>query len=238
MRLAMNALQGVQSAVVSIEKLSASFCSDPADRTFHRITSLWNRTSSTHSLGMILKSIGRSGCLVFLLGKFVEYFANLHPDIGPTRFRHEIEGELRGRDKCHIDLENDGHLQGSLVNQAFAVALGKILEGYTCSLDTLCASINLRRSTEDARFPADASSGVGCLTNVVLSDISLLEVHSHTEELRTRIEALGNICKLHVVALCFSELPLEDLLTKTTAEFCKFPRGGDLLSYLHEQLQV
>ncbi|XP_056165819.1 uncharacterized protein LOC115679045 isoform X2 [Syzygium oleosum] len=237
-RLAMNALQGVQSAVVSIEKLSASFCSDPADRSFHRITSLWNRTSSTHSLGMILKSIGRSGCLVFLLGKFVEYFANLHPDIGPMRVRHEIEGELGGRDKCHIDIENDGHLQGSLVNQAFAVALGKILEGYTCSLDTLCASINFRRSTEDARFPADASSGVGCLTNVVLSDISLLEVHSHTEELRTRIEALGNICKLHVVALCFSELPLEDLLTKTTAEFCKFPRGGDLLSYLHEQLQV
>ncbi|KAF8039693.1 hypothetical protein BT93_B2031 [Corymbia citriodora subsp. variegata] len=237
-RLAMNALQGVQSAVISIEKLSASFCSDPADRSFHRITSLWNRTSSTHSLGMILKSISHSGCLVFLLRKFVEYFANLHPDIGPTRIKHEIEGESEGQDSCRINIEKGEHLQGSLVNQAFAVALGKILEGYTCSLDTLCASIHLRRSTEDAQFPADASSGVGCLTNVVLSDISLLEVHSHTEELRVRIEALGNICKLHNVALCFSELPPEDLLTKTTAEFHKFPRGGDLLSYLHEQLQV
>lgn len=237
-RLAMNALQGVQSAVVSIEKLSASFCSDPADRSFHRITSLWSRTSSTHSLGMILKSIGHSGCLVFLLREFVEYFANLQPDIEPTRIRGEIEGELEGQDKCHIDVEKVEHLQGSLVNQAFAVALGKILEGYTCSLDTLCASIHLRRSTEDAQFPADVSSGVGCLTNVVLSDISLLEVHCHTKELRTRIEALGNICKLHNVALYFSELPLEDLLTKTTAEFRKFPRGGELLSYLHEQLQV
>ncbi|XP_048136098.1 uncharacterized protein LOC115734393 isoform X3 [Rhodamnia argentea] len=237
-RLAMNALQGVQSAVTSIEKLSASFCSDPADRSFHRITSLWNRTSSTHSLGMILKSIGHSGCLVLLLRKFVEYFANLHPDIGPTRIRHGMEGQSEGRDKCHINIENDEHLQGSLVNQAFAVALGKVLEGYTCSLGTLGASIHLRRSTEDDQFPADASSGVGCLTNVMLLDISLLEVHSHTKELRTRIEALGNICKLDNVALCFSELPLEDLLTKTTAEFRNFPRGGDLLSYLYEQLQV
>ncbi|KAL2945572.1 Cytochrome bd-II ubiquinol oxidase subunit 1 [Bienertia sinuspersici] len=64
-RLVLNALQGVQSAVLSIEKLSALFCADPADRSSHRIPTLWNRSLSTCALGKMLKSIGCSGSLLY-----------------------------------------------------------------------------------------------------------------------------------------------------------------------------
>ncbi|KAF5745026.1 hypothetical protein HS088_TW07G00607 [Tripterygium wilfordii] len=51
-RLDLNALQGVQAALISSQKLSAAFCSEPADQTFHQIPSLWNRSSSTYALGV------------------------------------------------------------------------------------------------------------------------------------------------------------------------------------------
>ncbi|CAN6990329.1 unnamed protein product [Brassica rapa subsp. trilocularis] len=35
----------------------------------------------------------------------------------------------------------------TLVNQAFAIAMKKVLEGYISGLDTLCASAELRRSS-------------------------------------------------------------------------------------------
>uniref|UniRef100_A0A2N9EPG6 Gamma-tubulin complex component n=1 Tax=Fagus sylvatica TaxID=28930 RepID=A0A2N9EPG6_FAGSY len=114
-RLAMNALQGVEAALVSIEKLSAAFSSEPADRTFHRIPTLWTRASSTHALGKILSSIASSGSLVFLLLRFVDYFTNS---------------------------ETQNH-NDSLVNQAFGVAVGKVLEGYMCALNTLYASVDI-----------------------------------------------------------------------------------------------
>ena len=66
-RLSLNAMQGVESALVSIQKISSAFCYDPADRSHHRISSLWNRSSSTHALGKILNSIGYFSSLVFLL---------------------------------------------------------------------------------------------------------------------------------------------------------------------------
>ncbi|KAK7308197.1 hypothetical protein VNO77_41797 [Canavalia gladiata] len=81
-RLVMNAMQGAKSSLISIQKLSAIFCSDPADRTFLQIPNLWNRASSTHSLGNILKSIGCTGSLVFLLRAFVDYFTNMNVDDG------------------------------------------------------------------------------------------------------------------------------------------------------------
>ena len=66
-RLSLNAMQGVESALVSIQKISSAFCYDPADRSYYRISSLWNWSSSTHALGKILKSIGCFSSLVFLL---------------------------------------------------------------------------------------------------------------------------------------------------------------------------
>ncbi|KAH9699203.1 Spc97 / Spc98 family of spindle pole body (SBP) component [Citrus sinensis] len=215
-RLALNALQGLESALISIEKLAVAFCCDPADRTFHRIPNLWNRSSSTHSLGKILKSIGCSGILVFLMRKFVDHFRNL--DACLTR----------------QSLEDKEQPPYSLVNQAFAVAVNKVLEGYVCALDTLYASVGLRRSSKGF----DAVSEEGCLTSGVQSKITLLEVYLHTRELRTQIEVLGNICNLHDIAICFSESSTENATAKAISEFKSFWRGGDLLTYLYTQLQV
>ncbi|CAN6885224.1 unnamed protein product, partial [Brassica oleracea var. botrytis] len=51
---ALNALQGVESSLISIHKLSYVLCSEPADRTTHQSLSLWHRLSSTDALGQIL----------------------------------------------------------------------------------------------------------------------------------------------------------------------------------------
>lgn len=216
MRLAMNALQGVESALISVQKLSAAFCSDPADRTFHQIPSLWNRSSSTHALGNILHPIGCSGLLVFLLGKFVDYFTNLNEE-SQNRLGNEAQAK-----QC---------APYTLVNHAFAVAVAKVVEGYMCALDTLYASVGLRRSS-------CSSSSVGCLNSVVHSELTLLELYLHTKELRTQIESLANICNLYKFSDCFSASSFDELLTKAKSEFCNFYRGGDLLTYLYTQLQV
>ncbi|KAM7528373.1 hypothetical protein LguiB_031783 [Lonicera macranthoides] len=231
-RLVMNALQGVESALISIEKLSAVFCSEPADRTFHRIPSLWSRSLSTHALGKILKSIGRSGCVVFLLLKFVDYFTNL-----------SLEGNSRGNEDVNLEAKENRnvrqrggaeHPPHSLVNQAFAVAVGKVLEGYTSSLDTLYTSVGLRRSSKSG--DGSSCSGAGCLMSIDHSQVTLLEVYLHSKGLRTQIEALGNICHVYDVALCISISSLEGLSIKE--KFSDFPRGGDLLTYLYTQLKV
>lgn len=237
-RLAMNALQGVQSALISIEKLSIAFCSDPADRTFHQIPSLWNRSSSTHAQGKILKSIGCSGFLVLLLRKFVEYFTNSNLDNFMGMRQHENIEQADIQYPHDIKVQQQEHPPYSLVNHAFSVAVGKIIEGYMCALDTLYASILLRNSSESAEMPFKAPSAVGCLTTVVYSKITLLELYLHTKELRTQIEALGNICNLYPIAFCFSESSFEDLIAKAMREFCSFFRGGNLLTYLYAQLQV
>ncbi|CAN7108492.1 unnamed protein product [Brassica rapa subsp. narinosa] len=49
-------------------------------------------------------------------------------------FKLEVEGQ-RGA-SCY-----------TLVNQAFAIAVRKVLEGYISGLDTLCVSAELRRSS-------------------------------------------------------------------------------------------
>ncbi|KAE8037663.1 hypothetical protein FH972_010235 [Carpinus fangiana] len=232
-RLAMFALQGVQSALISSKKLSAAFCSEPADRTIHRIPSLWSRSSSTHALGKILNSIGCSGSIVFLLHNFVDYFTKSKLD----------ESSMGKRGENSEPAESQNHHDNNcppygLVNHAFAVAVGKVLQGYLCALDTLYASVGFRRSSRSVGMPLHESPAVGCLTSVVHSEITLLELYLHTKELRIQIEALGNICNLHNVARCFSALSFEDLIAKATFEFCNFCRGGDLLTYLYKLLQV
>ncbi|XP_043722483.1 uncharacterized protein LOC122669702 isoform X2 [Telopea speciosissima] len=241
-RLVINALQGVQSALDGIEKLSAAFCADPADRTSHRIPSLWHRSLSTKALGNILKSIGRSGFHVLLIRRFVDYFLcrNSNLDVkgreGKDMGRKVVgsepsESQIHCRDKAGIELRY------SLVNQAFAVAVGKVLEGYICALDTLYASVDLRRSSKNVDSSQPDFSGVGCLTTVVHSRITLLEVYLHTKELRTHVEALGNICLLKNVDTDLSLSSLEDSITEASTEFCNFPMAGNLLTYLYTQLR-
>ncbi|WCJ41567.1 Spc97 / Spc98 family of spindle pole body (SBP) component [Euphorbia peplus] len=220
-RLAFNSLQGLESALVSIQKLSAAFCTDPADRSFHGIPSLWNRSSSTQALGRILNSIGCFGSLIFLLRKFVAKFTNIRMYVDPSQ--HGPENSESGSQ--------------SLVNQAFAVAVGKILEGYVSALNTVYVSVRLRHS-EVVNVPLHESNEAAFLTSIVHSEITLLEVYLHTKQLRTQIEALGNICNLYDIALCFAVSSLEELTAKADLAFSKFCRGGDLLTYLYTQLQV
>lgn len=204
MRLAVNAMQGAKSSLVIIQNLSAIFSSDPSVRSF-----LWNRASTTRSLGNILISIGCTGSLLFLLRAFVDYFTDTFPLI-------------------HHDSP-----PFTLVNQAFAVSVGKVLEGYICGLDTIHTSVLLRRSSKDVDFTVP-----GCLKNVVHSEITLLEFYLHTKELRTQIEALASVCNLQKWVHCFPDTAFQDLITEATSEFRNFFRGGNLLTFLFAQLQV
>lgn len=221
-RLAMNALQGVESALITVDKLSGLFCSDSADRTFHRISNLWTRSSSTLALGNLLKSIGQFGSIIFLIHKFVDYFIHLNPDA-----MSELE-ENFGKDssenkelpKCKL----------SLVNQAFAVAVKKVLDGYISALNTLYASVSMRRALRNGDG--------GCLMDIGNAEITLLELYLHTKGLRIQMEALGNICHISDIALDFPVSSFEGLLVKANLVFADFPRGGSLLTLLYMQLKV
>lgn len=218
-RLAMNALQGIESALITVDKLSGLFCSDSADRTFHRISNLWTRSSSTLALGNLLKSIGQFGSIIFLLHKFVDYFIHLNPDA-----MSELE-ENRGKDSKELP-----ECKFSLVNQAFAIAVKKVLDGYVSALNTLHASISMRRALKNADG--------GCLMDVGNAEITLLELYLHTKGLRIQMEVLGNICHMSDIALGFPVSSLEGLIVKANLVFAEFPRGGSLLTLLYMQLKV
>lgn len=212
MRLAMNALQGLESSLISIEKLCAIFNYDPTDRTFHRIPNMWTKSVSTLALGKILRTLGCMGCGVFFLYKFVSHFANLIPN------------------DANAESAVSSYPPYSLVNQAFAVAVNDVLEGYIAALDTLYASVRLRRLSSISNVSS------GCLSSVGHSEVTLLEVYLHTKELRNQIEVIGSICNVHGLANCFLVSPLEELVTRT--KFTEFPRGGNLLTFLYKELQV
>ncbi|KAJ3698811.1 hypothetical protein LUZ61_002516 [Rhynchospora tenuis] len=193
-RLALDALRGVKASLVELEELSDTFCSIPADRTKLSTPTVWCRGSSTSALGHFLRSIHSTGLKVFFLQEFINFY-------------------------CYpAKSENAGKCSFSLVNQAFAVSIRKLLEGYFCSLNTLSGSVELRR----------ASNKNFC------SDITLLEVYLHTEELRRFVESIGNICFPKHLGL---DLAREDLSTETVMDFQKFFRGAELLSYLYVQFQ-
>ncbi|XP_011080519.1 uncharacterized protein LOC105163762 isoform X2 [Sesamum indicum] len=221
-RLAMNALQGVESALISIEKLSALLHYSSADRTSNRIPSLWTRCSSTAAVGNLLTSIGQFGCIIFLLRRFVNYFTT--PDIGGV-------GELDENPKSDSCEEGKYPLHNlTLINQAFAISVGKIIDGYISALNTLPASVSLRRFSK--------TNDGGCLTSIGHSEITLLEVYLHTTGLRTQIEALGNLCNVNHLTVGFPVSSLEYLKTRADSEFSAFPKSGALLSFLYAQLKV
>ncbi|KAM3388764.1 hypothetical protein ACQJBY_011104 [Aegilops geniculata] len=224
-RLALHALHGVKSSLDEIVELSVLFSSSPADRTSHRIANVWSRSSSTASIGHILNSIGSTGLAVFFLRKFVHYY------LFQSREVNCGNREGHGHDVSD-DKDTEHSPPYSLVNQAFAAAVEKVLEGYFCSLNTLPPSIKLRRSVGQLDRPSMTSDRASCNSS---SEITLLEVYLHTEELRRHIKSLGNICfpKFAGLALC-----QEGLTTDSNLEFENFPRGTDLLSYLYVRLRV
>ena len=176
-----------------------------------------------------------TGTLVILLHKFANYFTS---PLFEESLTEQRQVELEAADNQTNAGKNMEHPPRSLVNQAFAVAIQKVLEGYLCALDTLNASAHVRRSFDSANLQSNSSRWQGSLTSVSHSEITLLEVYLHTKELRMQIEALGNLCHLHDAAFCFSQISFEELLTNEAMEFCNFPRGANLLTYLYEQLRV
>lgn len=221
-RLALHALHGVKSSLDEIEELSVLFSSSPADRTSHRVANVWSRSSSTTSVGHILKSICSTGLAVYFLCKFVQFYL--------FQSRETNCGSREGRDHELSDDKDSEHPPPySLVNQAFAAAVEKVLEGYFCSLNTLPASIKLRRSVGKPDIPSTIPDGASSS-----SEVTLLEVYLHTEELRRHIKSLGNICfpKFAGLALC-----QEGLTTDANLEIENFPWGTDLLSYLYVHLR-
>lgn len=133
----MNALHGGESALMSIKKLSLLLGYSSTDRTSHRIPSLWTWCSSTSAVGNLLTSIGRFGCIVFCLCIFANYFAS--PDLDEFRDL----GQNQNSDSCEEGkCPWKGH---TLINQAFAVCVRKVLDGYNAALNTLSASVSLWR---------------------------------------------------------------------------------------------
>ena len=224
-RLALHALHGIKSSLDEIAELSVLFSSSPADRSSHRVANVWSRSSSTASVGHILNSICSTGLAVFFLCKFVHFYL--------FQSREMKYGSREGREHDVSDDKDTEHPPPySLVNQAFAAAVEKVLEGYFCSLNTLPPSIKLRRSVGQTERPSGIPDRASYNSN---SEVTLLEVYLHTEELRRHIKSLGNICfpKFAGLALC-----QEGLTTDVNLEFENFPRGTDLLSYLYVRLRV
>ncbi|KAL5999354.1 hypothetical protein ACLOJK_040814 [Asimina triloba] len=236
--LVLNALQGVKSELHAIDRLCEAFSSDPADRTFHRIPTLWHRSSSKNAFAKILSSLARSGLAFFLLRQFVDYFhaaGSQNQNGGEDKSPPEFSG---GAAASLAENENgERPPPHTLVNQAFAIAVGKVLQGYICALNTLSSSMQLRHAGKD-----DANSqqnghhpAVGCLTSVVHTDMSVLEVYLHTKVLTTRIQALANLCFFNNGATLMS---FRDALNADiTLLLCSFPRGAQLLTYLYAQLR-
>ncbi|XP_065028495.1 uncharacterized protein LOC135651869 isoform X1 [Musa acuminata AAA Group] len=244
--LVVNALLGIKSSIMEIDKLAAVFSSSPADRTFHRVPTLWCRSLSTNALGKILKCISHSGLVVCLLQKFVNFYQCANRDVQQsedkgegstsledTNFLEDLLGSPPNRKVVNM---NEIWMQPpySLINQAFAVAVKKVLQGYFGALNTMQASVKLRRSAMTFEKSVDIPDGSCGYTKISQSGITLLEVFLHTNELRTQIESLGNICFPRFADLAVSR---EALTAETNIEFHNFPRGVDLLSYLYLQLR-
>ncbi|XP_018675476.2 uncharacterized protein LOC104000382 isoform X3 [Musa acuminata AAA Group] len=244
--LVVNALLGIKSSIMEIDKLAAIFSSSPADRTFHRVPTLWCRSLSTNALGKILKCISHSGLVVCLLQKFVNFYQCANRDVQQsedkgegstsledTNFLEDLLGSPPNRKVVNM---NEIWMQPpySLINQAFAVAVKKVLQGYFGALNTMQASVKLRRSAMTFEKSVHIPDGSCGYTKISQSGITLLEVFLHTNELRTQIESLGNICFPRFADLAVSR---EALTAETNIEFHNFPRGVDLLSYLYLQLR-
>ncbi|KAH9605327.1 hypothetical protein KSS87_020530 [Heliosperma pusillum] len=177
-RLVLNALQGVESAVVNIEQVSALFCADLADRSHHRIPTIWNRSLSTYGLGKMLKSIGYTGSIVVLLQKFVDFFTCSSLD-GTLNVKQPAEQVDAVGHACEREFAD--HPPFSLVNQAFAVAVRTVFEGYLCALDTLDASVYLRRSSNKANSVTNATQRALCFSLVSFEDLiaqGVTKIHS------------------------------------------------------------
>eukprot|EP01018_Ginkgo_biloba_P010465 Gb_28789 [translate_table: standard] len=261
-RNSLYALQGVASAVNNLENLSKAFSSQPADRSSHRIPSLWLWSSSTNALGKLLSAIAQAGRIRCQLGEFVEYILGTRSQIDVNdkilsdnrgdggkgnRSRKKSNSKGKKENRCtsnqavipEVDLASSPPF--SLVSQAFAIALKSILQGYLAALNTLTASVNFRHVMNNegqTQTMSPYSSEAGCLTSVVSREVTLLELYLHTGELRTHIQALGAICMLKDRQPLSGLEYAENKMVNRFPDFQDFPRGADLLTYLYNQLRV
>ncbi|BFI39590.1 gamma-tubulin complex component 6 [Marchantia polymorpha subsp. ruderalis] len=120
---------------------------------------------------------------------------------GPSDVDKEENGGLEGvgQAKSGSGTSNPDVLSSRcLVNQAFAAAVKTVLRGHSAALNTLAASVTLRRLQDTSEHGFRAAHlrdqdpgpviGYGC------RDITLLEFYLHTRELRVQLQALAYIC--------------------------------------------
>ncbi|XP_073023137.1 uncharacterized protein [Primulina eburnea] len=211
----MNALHGGESALMSLEKLSLLLGYSSSDRTSDRIPSSWTWCSSTSAVRNLITSNGRFGCIVLCLHIFANYFAI--PDLDEYR---DLDQNQNSDSREEGKYPRKGH---TLINQAFAVCVRKVLDVYNAALNTLSASVSLRRMSK--------KNDGGCLTRVSHSEITLLEVYLHTRGITTQMEALGNICNVNHLAVGFPVSSLDKANSELRMSYRVEQHKGDVLCF-------
>ncbi|KAI5066435.1 hypothetical protein GOP47_0019059 [Adiantum capillus-veneris] len=208
------ALQGIPVAVKELQLLAKFFYGQVADRSLHRLPSLWQRSLSTKALGKLLFVIVQAGWVRCQLDEFVHFFLDsksqgasisqlhrdLHSQTGSSDSRQGKKGKKKNkiRQKVNNTGERDLGLSPpySLVNQAFAKAVKSILQGHLAALNTLTDSVIHRRSSDGSHlfmFPC-SDEHPGAVIGLPVCDMTLLELHLHTHILRVQLQALASVC--------------------------------------------
>ncbi|KAK8929016.1 hypothetical protein KSP39_PZI017088 [Platanthera zijinensis] len=175
----------------------------------------------------MLKSIIHSGLLLFFICEFVRHFLGKDYNVNLERRGKSENGLFPSNDKQEKRATKE-FPPYSLVNQAFAVVVRKLLDGYICALNSLSQSMKLRRSVQCKKDFVPTNHWEGTLTSAVPSEMTIMEVYLHTKELRSHIEALGSIC---ISRTFYGALSMNGLSLNSLLEFHDFPRGAGLLSY-------
>ncbi|MCO5602266.1 hypothetical protein L7F22_056395 [Adiantum nelumboides] len=259
------ALQGIPAAVKELQLLAKFFYGEVADRSLHRIPSLWQRSLSTKALGKQLFVIAQAGWARCQLEAFVDFFLNsknqgaqMHMDLstqpGSSDSRQGKKGKKKKKNEQKRNNTSEQNLSVvppySLVNQAFAKAVKSILQGHLAALNTLSDSVLHRKARDACHSHLDEHAGA--VIGFPVCEMTLLELHMHTHVLRIQLQALASLC-LYKETGKASESPLwveheaqsternladlEKSLGSVIMDFTSFPRGADLLTFLYRQLQ-
>ncbi|KAL2610928.1 hypothetical protein R1flu_022620 [Riccia fluitans] len=218
-RDALYALQGLPSAVKKLDRLARSYNATSADKSSQNWNSLWTRCVSATALGKLLSLLADAGHLRCQLDAFVCFFLDGRLDDwgkyphGQTKARKKkkkkneknAEEEETGRQQSDfpsspVNGEPKPELLSSrcLVNQAFAAAVKTVLRGHSAALNTLTASVSVRRLHDPCAHGFKAENlrdqDPGPVIGYGSQDTTLLEFYLHTRELRVQLQALEYIC--------------------------------------------
>ncbi|KAL3682125.1 hypothetical protein R1sor_000147 [Riccia sorocarpa] len=224
-RDALYALQGLPSAVKKLDRLARSYSATSADKSSQFLNTLWARSVSAAALGKLLSVLARAGQLRCQLDAFVGFFLDGGFD---ERDRSENNPQCptkskkkkKKRKKEEKDGSSDGEKEATarqpsdtsnacdrkpqllssrcLVNQAFATAVKTVLRGHSAALNTLNASVHVRRLKDPCAHGFKAENvreqDPGPVIGYGSHNTTLMEFYLHTRELRVQLQALAYIC--------------------------------------------